>query len=342
VTLISDATLEHLSKVADLPDLDAGRYEVVEKIGQGGMGSVYLARDLALDRMVALKVLASTPADESAISRFRTEARILGRLEHPGIVPVHDVGQLPDGRMFYAMKLVKGKRLDALVAEPILDLLRIFERICEAVSFAHAYGVIHRDLKPENIMVGAFGEVLVMDWGVAKLRAEKAAAPSAEQAPGSSVPGQTSPGTVLGTPAYMAPEQRRGDIGQIDERTDVYGLGAILYFLQTGKNPAEAAADKGAHVNLTLAGDRYHKIARPRLLSAICAKALAADPDDRYSGARDLAADINRFLAGDSVVAYPEGLLDAIARWCSKYRTAIILVLAYLAMRLVLFFFSKP
>src|SRR5262249_2034305 len=171
---LSDAVLDHLSQVADGPDLSGTKYELVEKIARGGMASIYLAKDRDLDRPVALKVLSDPPSDPQARRRMVNEARIIARLEHPGIVPVHDSGVLPDGRIYYAMKLVRGKRVDEHVGRSttLSELLGIFEKICQAVAFAHAQGVIHRDLNPQNIMVGPFGEVLVMDWGVAKVRQE--------------------------------------------------------------------------------------------------------------------------------------------------------------------------
>jgi serine/threonine protein kinase len=167
VTSLSDGTLDHLRQVADWPDLSATRYEIVEPIAQGGMGTVYLANDRHLRRPVALKVLHAPASGPEAGERMLREARIIARLEHPGIVPVHDVGTLPDGRIFYAMKRVAGERLDRHLRAglSLSGRLRLFERICEAVAFAHAHGVVHRDLKPENVMVGAFGEVLVLDWG---------------------------------------------------------------------------------------------------------------------------------------------------------------------------------
>src|SRR5437867_4087556 len=170
---LSEAALRRLQLMADVPDLAHTKYEILEPLGRGGMGTVYLARDRELDRLVALKVVGTSHASPGAIERLVREAKILGQLEHPGIVPVHDVGRVGDGRAFYAMKLVRGRRLEEHVtpATPLAERLQIFERICDAVAFAHAHGVIHRDLKPENIMVGPFGEVLVMDWGVAKLTA---------------------------------------------------------------------------------------------------------------------------------------------------------------------------
>ena len=170
MTWLSNAALEHLCRVADWPDLSGTRYEAIEKIGQGGMGSVFRARDRELDRDVALKVLTAWPENNEARNRMVAEARITARLEHPGIVPVHDAGVLPDGRFYYAMKLIRGNRLDEQVGPTtgLTERLDLFLRVCDAVAFAHAHGIVHRDLKPQNIMVGPFGEVLVMDWGVAK------------------------------------------------------------------------------------------------------------------------------------------------------------------------------
>ena len=186
--MISDRVLSRLKTAAELPDLSGTRYQLIEELGRGGMGVVYLAEDSQLRRQVAIKIL-----DDPR------EARVLASLEHPGIVPVHDAGILPDGRSYYAMKLVRGARLDAFLEKTphLPDRLRIFQRICEPVAFAHARGVTHRDLKPANIMVGEFGEVLVMDWG----------------APG------------IGTPEFMAPEQSTGNA---DGRADVFALGKIL------------------------------------------------------------------------------------------------------------------
>src|SRR5438128_5058250 len=178
------------------------------------MGTVYLAHDRELDRPVALKVLQDVPANSEAATRLVREARIIARLEHPGIVPVHDAGALPDGRFYYVMKLVRGRRLDDRAARPaaLAERLQLFQKICDAVAFAHAHGVIHRDLKPQNIMLGAFGEALVLDWGLAKQTAEREPAPMMPS-DGTRPPGtHTQQGTVLGTPGFMAPEQARGDV----------------------------------------------------------------------------------------------------------------------------------
>ena len=206
---LSDATLAHLRKVADWPELDGNRYELVEKIGQGGMGAVFLVNDRELDRPVALKVLHDRPGDPDAAARMMKEARILARLEHPSIVPVHDCGVLADGRFFYTMKLVRGQRLDQCIspATALAERLQLFLKICDAVAFAHAQGVLHRDLKPQNIMLGAFGEVLVLDWGIAREIGD--CSPPCQIGDGTPVmPPQTHHATVVGTPGYMAPEQR--------------------------------------------------------------------------------------------------------------------------------------
>jgi serine/threonine protein kinase len=299
VKWLSDAALKHLRQVVDEPDLTGMKYDLIGRLGQGGMASVYLAHDRDLDRPVALKVLRDPASDPSLAARLADEARIIARLEHPGIVPVHDVGVLPDGRFYYAMKQVRGKRLDELVqpVTPLTERLRWFEKVCDAVAFAHAHGVIHRDLKPQNIMVGAFGEVLVMDWGVARRLEEPV--PAAAH------------GAVLGTPGYMAPEQERGDISLLDQRTDVYALGGVLAFLVVDQSPSRA-------------------------LRAVVVKAQAREQKDRYESVPALARDVAAFLAGERVRAYPESLFGTALRLASKYRVAVVLVLAYLVMRILL------
>ncbi len=342
-----DRALDHLRELLQRPDFEGTRYELGRELARGGMGVVYAARDRELDREVAVKVVAAEMADAETIARLRREARIIAHLEHPGIVPVHDVGTLPDGRVFYAMKLVTGKRLDALLREgpPLGERLRLFLRICEAVAFAHAHGVIHRDLKPENVMVGPFGEVLVVDWGVAKHReevpeAEESAAPAA----GRRSEHDTAHGTILGTPAYMAPEQARGEVDRVDARADVYALGALLYFLLTGRAPGRTKAGPDDPTRTWAGTNRPPAIEPPRRLApgiaraleAICLKALSPDPEGRYPKVDDLAADVARFLEGERVRAYPENPWQRARRFAGRHRTAIALVLAYLVMRIVL------
>jgi serine/threonine protein kinase len=290
--MISEPALDHLSSMFRQPDLTGTRYALMSVIGRGGMGVVYLARDTALDRDVALKIVDRSPEEDASQGgpprALEKEARILARLEHPGIVPVHDFGELPDGRLFYAMKHVRGDRLDRWMASSrdLSERLGVFLRVCEAVAFAHAHGVVHRDLKPENVMVGEFGEVLVLDWGVAMEH------------------GATDLFAAgAGTPAYMAPEQTHGQ-GAIDQRTDVFALGAVL----------EAIAD-----------------AVPVL--AIARKAQSPDPAARYQTVPALAADVNRFLAGRAVDAHRERIFDRLTRVGRRYRLPILLVLTYVVVR---------
>jgi serine/threonine protein kinase len=343
---LSDRTLDHLREVVQGPDFSGTRYELGREVARGGMGVVYTALDRELGREVALKVVAAEMADPETIARLRREARIIAHLEHPGIVPVHDVGTLPDGRVFYAMKLVSGKRLDAQIREgpPLGERLRLFLRICEAVAFAHAHGVIHRDLKPENVMVGPFGEVLVMDWGVAKHREELPATAGGGMPAGPRAEHDTAHGTILGTPAYMAPEQARGEIDRVDARADVYALGALLYFLLTGQAPGRTKAGPDEPTRTWPGRARPSAIVLPRRLAAgipraleaICVRALAPEPDGRYPKVDDLAADVGRFLEGERVSAYPENPWQRARRFASRHRTAVALVLAYLVMRIVL------
>jgi serine/threonine protein kinase len=230
------------------------------------------------------------------------------------------VGTLDDGRLFYVMKLVRGERLDGHVARPAstADRLRIFERLCDTVAFAHAHGVIHRDLKPENIMIGAFGEVLVLDWGVAKVLGSSPT-PGDETNDSFLVEGSaTHHGTVLGTPGYMAPEQADGDIARVDTRADVYALGGILGFL--------LAADT----------DLRNVTRLPRPLVAIVRRARSPEVERRYASVQDLASEVTRHAAGLPVEAYREGIVDRTRRVVVRYRIPILLVAAYLAVRVLL------
>ena len=296
------------------------------------MSTVFLAEDPTLARRVALKVL-DVPDDSGALAeRLRREARVLARLEHPGIAPVHDVGVLPDGRVFYAMKYVAGPRLDtyAASAATLPERLRLFQRVTETVAFAHDRNLLHRDLKPENIMVGLFGEVLVMDWGLAKsLAAPDPLAKTSESGTGDE-PGRgaapTGHGAILGTPGYMAPEQARGDVAHVDARADIYALGAVLYYLLVLRPPP---AGRIAPVQGV-----------PPPLLAVCTKAMAPAPEDRYQDALALNAEILRFLEGRRVEAYPEGILTKAARVYGRHKVAFWLVAGYLVVRGMLLFFT--
>jgi serine/threonine protein kinase len=315
---LSDSAIERLREAADSPDLTGTRYRLVDKLGQGGMGGVFRVEDTALDRQVAMKVISAADPDGTGSARLSQEARIIAKLEHPGIVPVHDAGLLSDGRPYYTMKLVQGQRLEEHVGSvPALsDRLRIFLRICDAVAFAHAHGVLHRDLNPSNVMVGPFGEVLVMDWGLSKLVAEKAesaVSQSVDLSPKKLGNTATAHGTVFGTPGFMAPEQTRGE--SVDQRADVYSLGAILQSLSAEASPV------------------------PRALAAIRKQALAEDSAGRYQTVTDLATDVAHFLDGLPVSAYPEGLVTRGWRWIVRNRVWILLLLAYVVARALLIFF---
>jgi serine/threonine protein kinase len=372
------------------PDLSGTRYRAIELLGQGGMGAVWLAQDSILQRPVALKALAAENSSADLAARLMQEAVVLARLEHPGIVPIHDAGTLPDGRTFYCMKHVEGQTLDRYALKlPLRERLRLFRRIAEPLAFAHSRGIIHRDLKPANVMVGSFGEVLIMDWGLAKVMAATGASSATNQVPrqvvgdieapssaqhvsghvmgdielsspakqgseqdvrairpyprttqvsgheftravqgslktGALAPANTTEhGTILGTPGYMAPEQERGEVNLIDQRTDVFALGSILkHLLQEPPGSQETES-----------------YSRP--LQAICAKATSAEMSARYASVQDLAADVGRYLDGMPVSAYRENIFERMARLVSRNRVAVVLVLAYLFMRLLFILFSR-
>src|SRR5450755_1546712 len=312
---LSDRVVARLQADMQLPDLSGTRYRLLRYVACGGMGSVWLAEDTVLKRRVALKVLdLAAPADDLDMRLLR-EARILAGLEHPGIVPVHDAGTLADGRAFCCMKYVEGQTLARhITALNLPDRLRLLERIAEPLDFAHARGFIHRDLKPDNVMIGAFGEVLVMDWGLAKVGVTRLETAETEIAtavrPTQNSLRVTGQGSVLGTRGYISPEQARGDT-EVDPRTDIFSLGAILTFMLTGSAPGELPPASGSV---------------PRPLRAICEKAMAADPNARYQSAREMTADITHYLNGEPVSAHPEGLLERSGRVFARHRTAIVLV----------------
>ena len=281
------------------PAAVAAGHRLFEQIGFGGMGEVYRCGDDALQRDLAIKVLkAELHGDSGAEERFLREARLTGSLQHPGIVPVHHLGQLPDGRPCYSMKLVRGRTLADLLrdetdgAERVPRLLIVVEKVCQAMAFAHSKGVIHRDLKPSNVMVGEFGEVQVMDWGLAKeLRKDEAVQPD-EAAIVETVArpeedtGLSQAGAALGTPSYMPPEQAAGDWDIVDERADVFALGAMLCELLTGRRPY-----RGDNVHEVLRRARRGDVAdaltqlgqcgADAALVALCRACLSAEPRQR-------------------------------------------------------------
>ncbi|MGE0433224.1 MAG: WD40 repeat domain-containing serine/threonine protein kinase [Planctomycetota bacterium] len=339
------------------------RYDVAHEIARGGQARIMLALDKDIEREVAMKVLAtrgtavgSKPGSHGGsrtspfLGRFLDEARLTARLEHPNIVPVHEIGERADGDAYYTMKLVRGRSLanvlrelrkgvPATIAEwPLPRLVRIFQGICQAVAFAHQHGVIHRDLKPDNVMVGDFGEVYVIDWGLAKdigatsgqsltarIRKDQQAGPIDTSAPASAstvtatgstdlLRGQTLDGSIIGTPQYMPPEQAEGRIAEVDRRADVYSLGAILYEILTLHPPYEgdtigSVLSQVIHGVLVEPADRAPKRRPPDDLSAIAVKCLARRADDRYADAVAVLADVELHLSGFTVSAQQATLL---------------------------------
>jgi tetratricopeptide (TPR) repeat protein len=283
-------------------------YELRDEIGRGGMGVVYRARDTALDRDVAVKLLAERyPADSLPAQRFLSEARITGQLQHPGIPAVHQVGTLAGGRPFLAMKLIQGSTLEAILKQrpdPSADrgrLLAIFEAVCQAVGYAHAHRVIHRDLKPPNVMVGAFGEVQVMDWGLAKVLGEDNPAPADAPAAAETrawaqlgatpeAGSHTQAGSLVGTAAFIPPEQALGEVERVNERSDVFGLGALLAVILTGEPPYVGETFESVRVQAVRGklGDCFARLdaagAEPELV-ALCKQCLAFEPADRPADA---------------------------------------------------------
>ncbi len=313
-----------------LAEVSPTAYQLEGEFAHGGMGRVLLARDRRLRRTVAIKEL-HADAGPGAPARFVREALVTARLQHPAIVPVYEAGRWPDGRPFYAMKLVEGRSLEALLRDAPdlagrLALLPHLIAVAEAVAYAHSQHVVHRDLKPANVLVGPFGETVVVDWGLARELGTAGADEHEETGPPAptSDQGQTVTGTVLGTPHYMPPEQARGLA--VDERADVYALGAMLYFLLTGAPPhagrtAEEALAAAANGSVEPV-ERREPEAPPDLV-AIVRKATAPAPADRYPTAMELAVDLRRFQTGQLVSAYRYSTRDLVRRFLRRHRTAV-------------------
>jgi eukaryotic-like serine/threonine-protein kinase len=292
----------------------ADRYVIEREIAQGGMGRVFAGRDRRLGREVAVKVLLD--GDPIAARRFEREARVAARLQHPGIVTVYDAGFWPTGEPYLVMKHVLGRSLDRVIAdaESLDDRLALLPHliaVADALAYAHDQGIVHRDLKPSNVVVGAFGETVVIDWGLAKdLRAEEGDEPRPARAAAASE--LTVDGAVLGTPAYMAPEQAAGE--PVDVRADVYALGAMLYQSLTGAPPEPPSATAAALLAL--------EPRAPADLAAIAAKALAADRQQRYPSAFDLAEDLKRFQTGQLVAAHRYSPPAHVRRFVARHPAA--------------------
>jgi serine/threonine-protein kinase len=326
---------------------DGQRFQILRPHARGGLGAVFVARDTELRREVAVKQILDQHADDQGSrARFVLEAEITGGLEHPGIVPVYGLGTYRDGRPYYAMRFIRGESFKEAIAAFHADdavkqdsgrrslalrkLLRRFLDLCNAIDYAHSRGVLHRDIKPANVILGRYGETLVVDWGLAKAVGRIDAATTSDER--TLVPSLTSgssetlPGSALGTPAYMSPEQAEGDLEHLSPRSDVYSLGATLYCLLTGKPPVEND-DVGTALQAVRKGDfpapRQRDPAIDPAFEAICRRAMALKPEDRYHTARALAEDLDRWMADEPVTAWQEPLARRARRWARRNRTAV-------------------
>jgi tetratricopeptide (TPR) repeat protein len=311
-----------------LPPVDASTYDLREELGAGGMGRVVVARDRRLGRLLAIKVARAT--DPSVRVRFTREAVLTARLQHPSIIPVHEAGVWPGDEPFYAMKLVAGAPLSRLIARSAtlderLALIPNIIAVVDALSYAHAQRVIHRDLKPDNVIVGEYGETIVIDWGLAKEL--DAGDEDAEAAPyRRAAAGETVVGAAMGTPPYMAPEQAAGE--PLDERADVYGLGAMLYHVLSGAPPykgetADQVMDQVLDGPPVPLAEREAGV--PKDLLAIVEKAMARNPSRRYANAKQLGDDLKRFQRGQLVAAHAYSRRELVRRWLARHRLPVVI-----------------
>jgi tetratricopeptide (TPR) repeat protein len=329
------------------PARDAGpRFRLLRPHAGGGLGMVFVAEDTDLHREVALKEIRGPYArDPDSRARFVFEAEVTGGLEHPGVVPVYGLGTYTDGSPYYAMRFIRGDSLKDAVARfhaaegPARDvgeralafreLLRRFVDVCNTIAYAHSRGVLHRDLKPGNIMLGPYGETLVVDWGLAKVfgQPEPGLGPAEAmlRPPSGSGLTPTVRGATIGTPAYMSPEQAAGRIDHLSPASDVYSLGAVLYHLLTGRAPFEGPVEQvlGAVRGGQMRPPRAVNPAIDAALEAVCLKAMAHDPAARYASPRALADDVERWSAGEPVMAWPEPFVRRARRWARRHRTAV-------------------
>jgi eukaryotic-like serine/threonine-protein kinase len=340
---------------------DGQRFRVLRPHAHGGLGAVFVALDTELKREVALKQILDKYADDLASRRrFVLEAEVTGGLEHPGVVPVYGLGTDDDGRPYYAMRFIEGDSLGEAIHRFHVDaastkdpgrrslglrqLLRNFTDVCNTIAYAHSRGVLHRDIKPANVIVGRYGETLVVDWGLAKPMDSVGSGTETVSSTPTPCPARESAGTVpgyaMGTPAYMSPEQAEGRLDRLGPRSDVYGLGATLYSILTGKPPLEGPDHKIILARVS-AGDfprpRQVDPAVPVGLEAICLKAMALRPEGRYATPRELGEEIERWLADEPVLAYPEPFSVRVMRWVRRRKqwvaaAAAVLILTVLGL----------
>ena len=331
-----------------LREADGARYKLMGEIGRGGMGAVVKVWDEQLGRALAMKVVlgkedaasqgGTPPVDQRTLGRFLDEAQLTGRLDHPGIVPVHELGLGADGQVYFTMRLVQGEDLLQVFRHvregrdewTLPRALGVLLKVCEAMSYAHDRGVIHRDLKPSNIMVGKYGEVYVMDWGLARdlSSAEEPAAADAEPAEADAE--RTLDGEVLGTPSYMSPEQARGELARLGPRSDIYSAGAMLYQLLASGAVEAPFVPKGERATQRVVLQRVLAGPPPPLerlapsvppeLAAIVEKAMARAAEERYASMRELAHDLRAFLEGQVVAAYETGAWAEARKWVGRNR----------------------
>lgn len=333
-----------------------GHYQLGRLFAEGGLSRIWVAHDESLNRNVALKqIRAELAGNSNARRRFRREAQITGQLEHPNIVPVYElcIGDAKDNDFYYAMRLVKGKSLrqacdeyhasrSAGIDRPLdfLRLLQSFVSVCQAIAYANSRGVIHRDIKPENIILGKFGEVIVLDWGLAKSVGEPPDDEDSNESGSRKVivtnqasAEQTAVGVVLGTPAYMAPEQAKPQLGDVNERTDVYGLGSTLFAILTGTPPHRGKTIADTLKDITRVPVRRARQENPRVplaLEAICAKATAFLPADRYASAADIAVDIQKYLADEPIAIFQDSIVTKFRRWVVRNRVKFVIIMSIL------------
>jgi serine/threonine protein kinase/tetratricopeptide (TPR) repeat protein len=335
-----DRLRAHHATSAGMPTFAGERFRILRPHRAGGVGEVFVAHDLELHREVALKQIQERHADDpESRARFMLEAEITGQLEHPGVVPIYGLGRYPDGRPFYAMRFIKGDSFSQAIelfhdskafgfqGLEFRKLLQRFVDVCNVIAYANSRGVLHRDLKPSNVMLGPYGETLIVDWGLAKAVGQpdqSASGQTACPAHQRTDAAMTQVGAAVGTPAYMSPEQAAGKLELLGPASDVYSLGATLYKVLTGHAPIEGS-DISTSLLRVQCGDfprpRLINTAVPRALEAVCLKAMAQQPADRYPSGRELAEDIQRWLADEAIQAYVEPWQDRTRRWSRRHRT---------------------